>query len=234
VEVAERRATVIRLLRERGALVRGLDLNGNGDDITALDVADMAAVTDAIDTIAARDGLDILVNCAGTGRLHTIYDVTLQDWQAVLDVNLGGTFAACRAASAHMVRAGRGAIINIGSTFGLLARENGLAYGVSKAAVIHLTRQMAVDLTDSGVRVNCVCPGLVETGMTSVMYTEEWAATLRANNALHAMRRSGAPQEIAEAVVFLASDAASFITGAALPVDGGYTAGKWVTPPLGA
>ncbi|HWU02230.1 MAG TPA: SDR family NAD(P)-dependent oxidoreductase, partial [Novosphingobium sp.] len=118
-------AATARLLRERGALVRGLDLNGNGDDITALDVADMAAVTDAIDTIAARDGLDILVNCAGTGRLHTIYDVTLQDWQAVLDVNLGGTFAACRAASAHMVRAGRGAIINIGSTFGLLARENG-------------------------------------------------------------------------------------------------------------
>lgn len=222
-------AAVAALLGDLGAVVVGFDLAGAPPAILPVDIADAASVQRAIDGVSAdHRGIDILVNCAGTGSLGTILDLAPEEWARVMAVNLTGTYAACRAALPHMLARGSGAIVNIGSTFGLLARENCLAYGVSKAGVIHMTRLMAVDLADSGIRVNCVCPGLIETAMTAPLYDDEAAQALARNTALHALRRSGQADEIASAVAFLVSDAASFITGAALPVDGGYTAGKWI------
>jgi NAD(P)-dependent dehydrogenase (short-subunit alcohol dehydrogenase family) len=221
-------AAVAALLNERGAVVVGFDLAGDGDVILPVDIAQASNVRRGVGQVANDHGrIDILVNCAGTGNLGTILDLEPEEWSRGLAINLTGSYTTCRAALPVMLAQGSGAIVNIASTFGLMARENCLAYGVSKAGVIHMTRLMAVDLADSGVRVNCVCPGLVETAMTSSLYDESAAEVLRSNAALHAMRRSGQPHEIAETVAFLVSEAASFITGAIIPVDGGYTAGKW-------
>lgn len=221
-------AACVRLLEADGVTVIGFDAVAGGDAMLAVDVGDRAAVEAGVAEVIARHGrIDMLVNSAGTGTLGTILDLAVEDWERVLRVNLTGSFLMCRTVLPHMVARGSGAIVNIGSTFGLVARDNGLAYNVSKAGVIHMTRSIAVDLADSGVRVNCVCPGLVETGMTARLYDEEAEAILARNHDLHALRRSGQPDEIAQGVVFLLSDRASFITGAAVPVDGGYTSGKW-------
>jgi meso-butanediol dehydrogenase/(S,S)-butanediol dehydrogenase/diacetyl reductase len=193
------------------------------------DVTDDAGVEALVaETLEHRGRIDILVNCAGVGAMGTVSDTDLAEWDRILDINLRGTYAFCRAVLPAMTARRSGAIVNLGSTFGLLPPGEMVAYSVSKAAVIHLTRCLAVDLADSGVRVNCVCPGLVQTPMTAPLFDPAETNVLERNLAAHALRRAAEPEEVAEAIAWLVSDAASFVTGVAVPVDGGYTAGKWL------
>jgi NAD(P)-dependent dehydrogenase (short-subunit alcohol dehydrogenase family) len=227
--------TVAGKLAAAGAVVVGADLTP-GQDGVRLDVSDAEAVAEAIAAAEARHGrIDILVNSAGVGvRGGGILEMGLDDWRRAMAVNLDGTLATCRAALPGMVARGAGAVVNVGSTFGLAARPQSLAYAVSKAAVIHLTKCIALDVARSGVRVNCVCPGLIDTPLVGYLAAAP-DALRRANIQAHAMDRLGRPDEVADAILYLASDAASFITGETLAVDGGYTAGKWpATPPYQA
>lgn len=226
------RAAALALLA-RGARVIGWDrtpTNGrDGYPVDAIDIGDDGAIAAAAAAALATGPVDMLVNAAGIGAFGSASSVTIEDWDRVMTVNLRGTLMVCRAFLPAMTAQGSGAIVNIGSTFGLVAREDCVAYAVSKAAVIHLTKCMAVDLADSGVRVNCVCPGIVVTGMTAPLFETGAETAAQRNTDLHAMRRAGAADEISTVIAFLLSDAASFMTGAAVPVDGGYTAGKWTS-----
>ncbi len=221
------RAVAERLVAA-GAEVVGADLHPDAGQI-ALDVADAEAVGRAVAAIADRRGrIDVLVNCAGVGaRGGGVLEMGLDDWRRAMAVNLDGSLLTSRAVLPGMVARGSGAIVNVGSTFGLLARPQTLAYAVSKAAVIQLTQCMALDVARSGVRINCVCPGLIDTPLIAYLTSPEADALLQANLDAHPMARLGRAGEVADAILYLASDAASFITGAVLPVDGGYSAGKW-------
>lgn len=224
------RASALALLA-RGATVIGWDAAGPGTStefpIHAVDVADETVVRTAAEATLAAGPVDMLVAAAGVGSLGSATEVAMADWDRAMAVNVRGTLLTCRAFLPAMTARGRGSIVTIGSTFGLVAREGCVAYAVSKAALIHLTKCMAVDLEESGVRVNCVCPGIVVTGMTAPLFDAGAEQAALRNIELHAMRRAGQPEEIAAAVAFLLSDEAGFMTGAAVPVDGGYTAGKW-------
>lgn len=223
-------AATASLFRALGATVTGLDKNAADDSaIIEVDITSATALKAALDSIqSAGHTFDILVNIAGGGCTGSLAETSMEDFTASLDLNLNATAALCKWVQPSMIERGHGVIINTGSTFGLTGRDNSVAYGVSKAGVIQLTKCMAVDLADTGVRVNCVCPGLIETPMTSVLFEEALVEEKRKNLSLHTLRRAGRPVEVANVIAFLASDLSSYITGASIPVDGGYTAGKWL------
>ena len=174
-----------------------------------------------IDTAIERFGaLDILVNNAGIAGKGTVTEATEELWDRVMAVNLKSIFLACRHAVPHMERAGGGSIVCIASVAGMTGEMGQVAYNTSKHGVIGLVRCMAYDHAAAGIRVNAVCPGAIDTPLLSPL-TEERLTRLEG---LHMMRRLGRPEEIANAVLYLAGDESSFITGAAHVVDGGYTA----------
>lgn len=174
-----------------------------------------------IDTAIERFGaLDILVNNAGIAGKGTVTEATEELWDRVMAVNLKSIFLACRHAVPHMERAGGGSIVCIASVAGMTGEKGQVAYNTSKHGVIGLVRCMAYDHAEAGIRVNAVCPGAIDTPLLSPL-TEERLTRLEG---LHMMRRLGRPEEIARAVLYLAGDESSFITGAAHVVDGGYTA----------
>ncbi len=176
--------------------------------------------------ISALGGIDVLVNSAGVAYHATIEESDEALWDATLDINLKGTFFCSRAALATL-RARRGVIVNVASDAGLVG-ERGLAvYCASKGGVVNLTRAMALDLAPQ-VRVNCVCPGYVDTDMVRRDYIDrspDPAAAEKAVNEAAPMKRMAQPDEIAKAILYLASSDAGFITGAALQIEGGSTAG---------
>lgn len=227
-------AATAALLAERGADVAVLDREAPqrfDDDAPPLfveaDVRDAASLEAAIATVCDRFGrLDILVNNAGAELTAKAEDMALEDWERVLAVNVTGTMLASRTALPFMRAAGGGAIVNVSSISGLLGWPASTAYCTAKGAVIQLTRQMAVDHGQEGIRVNAVCPGTTLTPMIERLFADmPDPETARAQiTELHPIGRFAQPREIAGAVAFLASRAASFITGAILPVDGGYTA----------
>ena len=200
-----------------------------GDVSRAADAA--ALVRAAIDRF---DRVDILDNNAACYVPADIVDLAEDDWDRVLDTNVKAIFLCCREAIPHIVRAGGGSVINVGSivSFVALNGPKGLApaYVASKGAVLQLTRALAIRHARDGVRVNCVCPGFIETDMVEVALAgmaddaEGREAIRRGGAAAHPLGRFGRPDEVASAVLFLASDEASFITGSPLHVDGGYLA----------
>ena len=191
------------------------------------DVASDADAEGAVEECRARfGGLDVLVACAGINPRGTILTTREQQWDQVFAVNLKGVFFIARHAIAAMAHRGGGSIVTVSSINGLVAWENEVAYDASKGGLVMLTRALAVDHAKDNVRVNCICPGIIDTPMlarTAAAQPDE--ARFRAKAAgMQPLGRLGRPEEVAQAALFLASDEASFITGAILPVDGGYTA----------
>lgn len=194
------------------------------------DVSNSAQVKTAVEETIRRYGrVDVLVNNAAVVHAGTILTTTEETWDYLIDVNLKGVFLCCKHVIPHMQKQGGGAIVNIGSINALMAMENEAAYDASKGGVLMLTKAIALDFAKSKIRANCICPGAVETAMlnaslnaaTDPKKAREW--TLQR----HPVGRLGKPEEIASVAVFLASDDSSFMTGAAIPVDGGILAG-WV------
>jgi NAD(P)-dependent dehydrogenase (short-subunit alcohol dehydrogenase family) len=226
--LAEAGARVIVIERDEAAGAAGresLAAKGYETEVILGDVADPARMTGIADELAARGTpATILVNNAGIGESGTASeDTTDVQWLRMMDVNVNGLFWSTRAFGRHMLTAGRGSIVNLGSISGLISNrpQPQLAYNVSKAAVHHITRCLAAEWAPRGVRVNAVAPTYIETPMVTVnpLNRDRIPAWLHDTP----MGRMGQADEIAAAVLFLASDAASLMTGAVVPLDGGYT-----------
>ena len=191
-----------------------------------LDVTDAKAVTSFIARASERLGrADVLVNSAGVREIVSVLDLSLEEWNRVMGVNVTGTFLCSQAfARAVIAKGGKAAIVNLASTLGVVAAPNRAAYTASKHAVVGLTKEMAMEFGEKGIRVNAVGPGVIRTPLTERYFQDaEQAQRIRD---LHALARWGEPDEIAKAILFLASDDASFCTGTTLIVDGGWTASK--------
>lgn len=242
------RATAIRFARE-GARLALIDWSAEGLEQTiaeirdasepqaaddgqriwsrVVDVSDEPAVERCVAEIVEAYGrIDVLCNNAGvSGGYQPISDQNSSEWQRVIGVNLMGPMLFMKNVAPHMQQQGSGAIVNTASVAGIRSGAGGNAYSASKAGLINLTMTAACDLGGFNIRVNAVCPGLVETGMTRRVF--DYARSTDKEHKLGSrceLRRYGRPDEIAAAITFLASDDASYITGQALPVDGGNTA----------
>jgi NAD(P)-dependent dehydrogenase (short-subunit alcohol dehydrogenase family) len=210
-----------------GATVVGLDLKGAELEV---DVRDEDAVAAAVDGVVERHGrLDAVLNAAGVAGGGPVHQLDADEWDRVLGVNLKGTFLVCKHALRHMKEQGEGSIVNFASVEGIEGTEGGSAYNASKGGVVLLTKNMAIDYGRFNIRVNCICPGFIDTPMfRSVMNSAGMAPFRDQYRKHHKLGRFGRPSEIAGAALFLASDDASFVSGHALVVDGGFTAG-WRT-----
>jgi len=228
---------------EQGASVALLDVRQDGVDPVAAelaardavavpvqaDVTQEESVVTAIETAVTRlGGLDTVVAAAGITRPGITHELSLEEWNAVVGVNTTGVFLTLKHTLPHLITAGGGAVVTIGSVASLVAAGRAASYDASKGAVLQLTRAIAVEYADLGIRANCVCPGLVSTSLTAnsarlygPMADSQGPAATRIRPP---QERAADPAEIAAVVAFLCSDQASFMTGAAVPVDGGYTA----------
>lgn len=194
----------------------------------ALDVTDAAACAAVAARVEGEGPLDVLVNNAGIGHVGTITTTNGEDLDRLYAVNVRGVFNVTKAFIGPMLDRRRGSIVNIASIGGIVGIRDRLAYCTTKFAVVGLTKSMALDHAQQGVRVNCVCPGRVETPFVSARLREypDPEAAYREMASTQALGRMGRPDEIAAAVVYLASDEAAMITGSALIIDGGWSAGK--------
>lgn len=201
-----------------GQRVRALagELGARTQAVT-LDVRDEDAVA------AAMGDLDVLANVAGIGSTTNAPDTSLEVWENVFAVNVRGTFLCCKHAIPAMIERGGGAIVNIASVAGLVGLPNRAAYCASKGAVIALTRALAIDHVRQGIRVNAVCPGTVDSPWVRRL-VDDAGESIDALRARQPMGRLGTTDEVAQAVLYLASDAAAFVTGSGLVIDGGLTA----------
>lgn len=231
-------ATAKRLLAD-GATVVGADLSDAPGDLgdrwiyVATDVTDEAAVAALVAAAVEAGGrVDGVVTAAGVAGGGLAHQVEAEEWHRVIGVNLTGTFFVAKRVIAQLlaqepVDGERGSVVTIASIEGLEGTAGGSAYNASKGGVVLLTKNLAIDYGPSGIRANTICPGFIQTPMTGALFEMEGMAAVAEGYLLeHALRRYGQPEEIAAAARFLLSSDASFVTGHALVVDGGYTAGR--------
>lgn len=226
-------AAIARLLHDEGALVHLADIDGEAGESLAAELGHRASyvpldVTDEASWQAAvegRPGLTTLVNCAGAALRRPLLETSAEEFRRIIDLNLTGTFLGIRCVGPHL--ASGGSIVNISSLNGVLPTAGLGAYVASKAGVSALTRVAALELAGRGVRVNAVCPGSIDTGITdgADFADVDWAAYLRTIP----MGRRGLADEVARAVLYLASDDSGYVTGTNLVVDGGIAAGRMGT-----
>jgi NAD(P)-dependent dehydrogenase (short-subunit alcohol dehydrogenase family) len=237
------RATAQRCAAE-GATVIATDVDVDGGEETVagiddadlqgsavfqeLDVTDAAAFESTVDAAAEEYGLDVIVNNAGVGQPKApLEDVELGDRDQVFDVNAKGVWNGCRAAIPHLKEQESGAVVNVASLAGVIGQPYAAAYSFTKGGVTTLTKSIAVELGKHGVRANAVCPGFIDTPLVQQTLQERDDPEAARENLerQYALGRIGEPEEIAEAILFLASDEASFVTGHSLVVDGGFSSG---------
>jgi NAD(P)-dependent dehydrogenase (short-subunit alcohol dehydrogenase family) len=231
------RASALRFASE-GANVAVLDLRDDGQLVAqecaklggraqayVVDVSNEEQVADTVARIESDfGGIDVLHSNAGRLRAGTVTETDLQEWNLTLSVNVTSMYLMVRSVAPVMVKKGKGAIITTGSISGLFGEPALAVYATSKAAVVNLTRSLAIDYARLGVRVNCVCPGWVDTGFNDPQFAHDQLSDADINDLIDRtvpMGRQGLPEEMAAAVAFLASDDASYITGQTLVVDGG-------------
>ena len=225
-------AACARLFMREGARVSGLDLGKPPLDLALVsfheaDVREEAQVKAAVE--GARHelgGIDVVVNAAGVAGGGPAHLCELTEWRRVLDINLTGTFLVSKHALAPMLAQKSGCIVNLASVEGLEGGESMSAYNASKGGVVLLTRNMALDYGAHGIRVNAICPGFIRTPMTTALQDPAFAPITKRIEEAHALGRLGEPEEVAHVALFLASDDASFVSGGAITVDGGFNAGK--------
>ncbi len=210
-------ANAERLLRDHG--------------VTAMSYCANVSVSDEVDRtvyqlVEKYGGLDIVINNAGTHDGKSIEQATEADWDRVIDTNLKSVFLVSKAALPHLKTSG-GAIVNMSSMVGLVGQSNACAYAASKGGIIALTKNMALDLAPYRIRVNCICPGWVETPLVQTWFSLQPDEVAARNYiySVHPLGRIATPEDIGHAALFLASDQGSFVTGVALPVDGGVALG---------
>jgi NAD(P)-dependent dehydrogenase (short-subunit alcohol dehydrogenase family) len=210
---------------KEGALVVGIDLHG-GPDVRAADVTDEAAIASVVaETVREHGHLDVVLNAAGVAGGGPVHLLDAAEFDRVIRVNLTGTFLVCKHALTQMLEQQSGSIINIASIEGIEGTEGGSSYNASKGAVVLLTKNLAIDYGRAGIRVNCICPGFIETPLLDSVMDLGLSQVRDQYRDAHKLGRFGRPEEIAGAAFFLASEDASFVTGHALVVDGGFTAG---------
>lgn len=217
-------ASATRLGAE-GATVVTVDVADGAD--RQLDVRDEEAIAALFaDVVAEHSRVDIVVNAAGVAGGGPVHILDETEWDRVVDINLKGTFLVAKHAAIAMLPLKSGSIVNIASIEGLEGTEGGSSYNASKGGVVMLTKSIAIDYGRRGIRVNCICPGAIDTPMLrSIIDPDGMASYTERMREEHLLGRFGQASEVAAAVAFLASDDASFITGHALVVDGGFTAG---------
>ncbi|MDP6978068.1 MAG: glucose 1-dehydrogenase [Myxococcota bacterium] len=235
-------ATAARFAEE-GASIAGLDIAKPADDAWALvcdkapdaifseaDIRDEDAVKGAIEGFVQRFGrIDALVNAAGVVGFGAAHLTEVAEFERVMDINVKGSFLTSKHVLPTMLEQGSGSIIHLASVEGLEGISGQMSYNASKGAVVLMTKNMALDYSPSGIRVNCLCPGGVATPMTAMLNVDGLKAIGDKLRGAHLLGRFAEPEEIAAAALFLASDDASFVTGTSLVVDGGYTAGHRIT-----